>query len=306
LVNGLILLQDKLILFKGRLKEMLRKGHTNSIRCGNQLIDLTTPVVMGIINATPDSFYQNSRVEGSIEMALEMAGKMLTEGATILDIGGASTRPGAAEIPVEEELNRVLPIIQAIHSTYPEVILSVDTYRAEVARQCIHAGVTMVNDISGGELDHDLCNVVAELKAAYVLMHMRGTPSTMNQLTEYQYITHDLLKYFINKIRSLLATGIEEVVIDPGFGFAKTMEQNYQLIGQLDVFRILERPVMVGISRKSTLTKTIGRSVDETLEATTALHMVALQNRASILRVHDVRAAMDTIAVYNTLQLSQH
>lgn len=285
---------------------MLRKGQPNSIRCGNQLIDLTTPVVMGIINVTPDSFYLNSRVNASIDLVLEMAAKMLDEGATILDIGGMSTRPGAEEIPLDQEIIRVLPVIQALHSVFPGAILSIDTYRAEVARQCIDAGATMVNDISGGELDSKLLEVVAEKKAAYILMHMRGTPSIMNQLTEYQYIAHDLLKYFVNKIRSLHQVGINEVIIDPGFGFAKTMEQNYQLIKQLNVFRILERPLMIGISRKSTLSKTIGRPVEETLEATTALHIVALQNGASILRVHDVRAAMDTIAVYNKLELSQH
>ena len=285
---------------------MLRKGLQNSIRCGNQLIDLATPVVMGIINVTPDSFYLNSRVDGSIDLALEMAGQMLSEGASILDVGGLSSRPGAEEIPLEQELNRVLPVINAIHTAYPLAIISLDTYRAEVVRQGILAGATMINDISGAELDPKLLEVVAEMKAAYVLMHMRGTPTTMNQMTEYQYIAHDLLKYFVSKIRFLLQVGINELVIDPGFGFAKTMEQNYQLINQLNVFRILERPLMIGISRKSTLSKTIGRPVAETLEATTALHIVALQNGASILRVHDVRAAMDTIAVYNKLELSQH
>ena len=285
---------------------MLRKGRRNSIRCGNQLIDLTTPVVMGIINVTPDSFYHNSRVDGSIDLAVEMAGQMLAEGAAILDIGGMSTRPGAEEIPLDKELSRVLPVIRAIHEAFPDAILSIDTYRAEVARQCIHAGASMVNDISGGELDHELLEVVAGENTAYVLMHMKGTPATMNQLTEYQYLVHDVLKYFVTKLRQLKTSGINEVVIDPGFGFAKTMEQNYQLIDRLNVFQILELPIMVGISRKSTLAKTIGRPVEETLEATTALHMVALQNGASILRVHDVRAAMDSIAVYNKLQLSQH
>ncbi len=285
---------------------MLRKGRQNSIRCGNQLIDLTTPVVMGIINVTPDSFYLNSRVDGSIDLALQMAGQMLDEGATILDVGGMSTRPGAEEIPLDQEIRRVLPVIRAIREAFPHAILSIDTYRAEVARQCIYAGVTMVNDISGGELDHELLEVVAGENAAYVLMHMKGTPATMNQLTEYQYLVHDVLKYFVTKLRQLKASGINEVVIDPGFGFAKTMEQNYQLIDRLNDFQILESPIMVGISRKSTLAKTIGRPVEETLEATTALHMVALQKGASILRVHDVRAAMDSIAVYNKLQLSQH
>ena len=190
---------------------MLRKGLQNSIRCGNQLIDLATPVVMGIINVTPDSFYLNSRVDGSIDLALEMAGQMLSEGASILDVGGMSSRPGAEEIPLQQELNRVLPVINAIHTAYPSAIISLDTYRAEVARQGILAGATMINDISGAELDPKLLEVVAEMKAAYVLMHMRGTPATMNQLTEYQYIAHDLLKYFVSKIRSLLTSGINEM-----------------------------------------------------------------------------------------------
>lgn len=299
-------MQDKLILFKGSLKEMLRKGNQTSIRCGNQLIDLSTPIVMGILNVTPDSFYEGSRIENSPEIAVRKAAQMIDEGVTILDIGGMSTRPGAEEIPLETELSRVLPAINTIHTVFPEIIISIDTYRAEVARQCIKAGASIVNDISGGELDPHLLSVVAEMKATYILMHMRGTPSTMNQLAEYQYIAHDLLKYFVSKMKLLHRAGIEEIMIDPGFGFAKTMEHNYQLISQLNLFNILERPILVGISRKSMLSKTIGRPVEETLEATTALHMVALQNGASILRVHDVRAAMDTIAVYNKLILSEH
>ena len=299
-------MQDKLILYKGRLKEMLRKVNPTSIRCGNQLIDLTTPVVMGILNVTPDSFYEQSRIDNSPESAVRNAAKMIEEGATILDIGGMSTRPGAEEIPLEMELERVLPVISALHSAFPETIISIDTYRAEVARQSIDAGAAIVNDISGGELDPDLLTVVAEKKATYILMHMRGTPTTMSQLAEYEYIAHDLLKYFINKLKLLKSAGISEIIIDPGFGFAKTMGHNYQLISQLNLFNILQRPVLVGISRKSMLSKTIGRPVEETLEATTALHMVALQKGASILRVHDVQAAMDTIAVYNKLILSQH
>ena len=283
---------------------MLRKGNPNSIRCGNQLVDLSTPVIMGIINVTPDSFYKPSRVAGSLDLAVEMAAEMIAQGAVFLDVGGMSTRPGSQEIPVEAELERVLPVIEKLHDLFPDTVISVDTYRAEVARHCIAAGATMVNDVSGGQLDQELLSEVASHQVAYVLMHMRGTPATMNQNTEYQDITNNILKYFVKGLRDLKQKGIREIILDPGFGFAKTMEQNYKLIDQLGVFRILECPLMVGISRKSTLANTIGRPVEETLEATTALHMVALQNGASILRAHDVRAANDAIAVYKRLLLT--
>ena len=283
---------------------MLRKGNPNSIRCGNQLVDLSTPVIMGIINVTPDSFYKPSRVAGSLDLAVEMAAEMIAQGAVFLDVGGMSTRPGSQEIPVEAELERVLPVIEKLHDLFPDTVISVDTYRAEVARHCIAAGATMVNDVSGGQLDQELLSEVASHQVAYVLMHMRGTPATMNQNTEYQDITNNILKYFVKGLRDLKQKGIREIIIDPGFGFAKTMEQNYKLIDQLGVFRILECPLMVGVSRKSTLANTIGRPVEETLEATTALHMVALQNGASILRAHDVRAANDAIAVYKRLLLT--
>lgn len=276
----------------------------NTLRCGNQVIDLSTPVVMGIINTTPDSFYAPSRTGDSAENALDIAGKMLSEGARILDIGGMSTRPGAEEISESEEIKRVLPVIEAIHSRFPEAILSIDTYRSEVARICLRAGATMINDISGGQKDPGMYHVVAENKAPYVLMHMRGTPINMQQRTHYENLISDLLKYFVKQIHICRQAGIEEIIVDPGFGFAKTPEQNYQLIHHLQQFCLLNTPVLVGVSRKSTLSKTIGRPVEETLEATTALHMAALQNGASILRVHDVRPAMDCISVFNQLQAS--
>lgn len=283
---------------------MLRMSQPNTLRCGNQVIDLSTPVVMGIINTTPDSFYAPSRTGDSAENALDIAGKMLSEGARILDIGGMSTRPGAEEISESEEIKRVLPVIEAIHSRFPEAILSIDTYRSEVARICLRAGATMINDISGGQKDPGMYHVVAENKAPYVLMHMRGTPINMQQRTHYENLISDLLKYFVKQIHICRQAGIEEIIVDPGFGFAKTPEQNYQLIHHLQQFCLLNTPVLVGVSRKSTLSKTIGRPVEETLEATTALHMAALQNGASILRVHDVRPAMDCISVFNQLQAS--
>jgi dihydropteroate synthase len=284
---------------------MLRKETRNTLRCGNQLIELKSPLVMGVVNATPDSFYQASRAEYSVEKALEMASLMLVEGATILDIGGMSSRPGAEEVPLAEELNRVISVIEAISATFPQAVISVDTYRAQVAAKAIRAGATMVNDISGGLLDPGMLRVVADTQAAYVLMHMRGTPGTMQHYTDYQFIMVDLIKYFVKQLAEFQRAGVQELVLDPGFGFSKTLGQNYTLINQLSLFRFLELPILIGVSRKSTLSKTIGRPTEETLEATTALHMAALQNGASILRVHDVRPAMDAIAVFNQLEAAR-
>ena len=281
---------------------MLRGEYQNTLRCGNQLIELTNPLIMGIVNATPDSFYASSRADGAVETALGMARRMLSDGAAILDIGGMSTRPGAKEISVNEEIARVVPVIEAIHAHFPEVIISVDTYRAIVAEESIKAGATMVNDVSGGQLDDRMFKVVADRQVAYVMMHLRGTPETMHQYTDYKDVIADLLKNFVNRLQIARQAGVTEIILDPGFGFAKTMEQNYELIARLDSFRLLNRPLLVGVSRKSTLSKTIGRPAEETLEATTALHMVALQNGASILRVHDVLPAMDTIAVFNKIR----
>lgn len=285
---------------------MLRGECQNTLRCGNQLIELTNPLIMGIVNATPDSFYALSRAGGAVETALDMARSMLSQGATILDIGGMSTRPGAKEVSENEEITRVVPVIEAIHAEFPEAILSVDTYRARVAEESIKAGATMVNDISGGQLDDQLIKVVADQQVAYVMMHLRGTPESMNQYTDYKDVISDLLKYFIKRLQIAGEAGVTEIILDPGFGFAKTMEQNYELIDRLGSFRLLNRPLLVGVSRKSTLSRTIGRPVEEALEATTALHMVALQNGASILRVHDVLPAMDTIAVFNKIREVDH
>ncbi len=280
---------------------MLRKEQKRTLRCGNQLIEVSKPLVMGIINATPDSFYEQGRTNNSVEKGLEMASRMLAEGAVILDVGGMSTRPGAIEIPLGEELDRVIPVIEAIHDDFPGAVISVDTYRAKVAEEAIKVGATMVNDISGGLWDTELLKVVADHQVAYVAMHIKGTPATMQNHTVYQDVVSDILKYFVSRLQALDKAGIEEIMLDPGFGFAKTMEQNYQLMDRLGIFRLLGKPILIGLSRKSTLAKTIGRTAEETLEATTALHMVALQNGASVLRVHDIRPAMDAIAVYNQL-----
>lgn len=281
---------------------MLRKQIKSTLRCGNQVIELNQPLVMGILNTTPDSFYPAGRSDGSVERALEMAGEMVRNGASILDVGGMSSRPGAKEVSVEEELKRVLPVVEAVSSAFPSVILSVDTFRGTVAESVIKAGATMINDISGGEWDPELLKVVASHQVAYVLMHMRGRPDNMHYNTEYQDLIGDILKYFVNRLNMLCKAGISEIVLDPGFGFAKTPEQNFRLIDRLADFRVLSHPVMVGISRKSTLSRTIGRPTEETLDATSALHMAALENGASILRAHDVRPAMDVIAVFNQIE----
>jgi dihydropteroate synthase len=283
---------------------MLRRSRKNTLRGGNQIIDCSTPIVMGIINATPDSFYTESRIAGNLEKSVVVAAKMLDEGASILDIGGMSTRPGAEEISVQEELERVIPVIKAVHQAFPNAILSIDTYRSEVADQACAAGASMINDISGGQFDPDIWHVAARYHAAYVLMHTRGTPSEMILNTDYQDVISDIVKYFSKQLKGLAAAGVTDILLDPGFGFAKTPDQNFKLIHDLAVFRFLDHPVLVGLSRKSTLSRTIGRPAAETLEATTALHMAALINGASVLRVHDVRPAMDTIAMYN--QLTRH
>jgi dihydropteroate synthase len=297
--------QDILILFKGWLKEMLRKEQKMTLRCGNQVIDLTNPCVMGIINATPDSFYEPSRTGIFVEKAVESAVRMLSEGASIIDVGGMSTRPGADEISISEELERVMPVVGAIHDAVPDAIISIDTYRAEVAQAACMAGASIINDVSGGIADPGILKVASDHQAAFVLMHRRGTSKTMQYDTEYEDIVGDLIKYFVTQIQALHHAGVRDIVLDPGFGFAKTQKQNFLMIDRLGVFQFLGYPLLVGVSRKSSLSKTVGKPAEETLFATTALHMAALQNGASILRVHDVVPAMDTISVYNQLILTK-
>jgi dihydropteroate synthase len=280
---------------------MLRGNTPVSLRCGSQFLDLSAPVIMGIMNTTPDSFYPESRVPPSPQAVLDFAGKLIGEGAAILDIGGMSTRPGAEEVEPGIEIERVIPAIEVVKANFPETIISLDTYRTEVAAAGIVAGATMINDISGGELDKNMFSTVAQANVAYVLMHMRGRPQNMQSFTDYEDLMGEVLRYFVEKLRILSTAGATEVILDPGFGFSKTMQQNYQLIDRLDLFRMLERPVMVGVSRKSSVYKTIGKTSGEALEATSALHMAALMKGARILRVHDVGAASDVIKVYQHL-----
>ncbi len=284
---------------------MLISNCVTVLRCGNRLLDLSHPVVMGVINVTPDSFFAASRLAPGDPQIVDIAGKMLESGASILDVGGMSSRPGAPVIESGEEEDRVVSVIEMLMTHFPAAIVSVDTYRASVAQSAVVAGATMVNDISGGSLDPEIWEVVRRHQVAYCLMHMKGTPSDMQSRTQYQDLISDLLKYFVNKLTELHRLGIMDIIVDPGFGFAKTMEQNYQVINHLDIFRLLRNPVMIGVSRKSTLANTVNRPVEDTLSATTALHMAALLRGASILRVHDVIPAMDAIAVYVKLRDQQ-
>lgn len=270
------------------------------INCRGTLLDLTSPVIMGILNITPDSFYEASRIH-STEKLLKQVEQMLKEGATILDIGGASSRPGATAISLEEERQRVIPTIQLIAQHFPEALLSVDTYRAHIAQEAIDAGAHLVNDISASNIEEDLLDVVAKNKVPYVLMHMQGTPQNMQQAPHYEDLLVNIMDFFIQKIAVLKDKGIQDIILDVGFGFGKTLEHNYYLLNHLKDYQLLNLPMLVGISRKSMIWKALGSSPKEALNGTTALHMIALQQGANILRVHDVKAAKEAIQLHKLL-----
>lgn len=252
---------------------------------------------MGILNITPDSFFAASRTTTETAI-LTKAEQMLTDGAAILDVGGYSSRPGAAHIPVEEEITRVVSTVKLLTQKFPSIILSVDTFRAEVARQAIEAGASIINDISAGELDAAMFQTVARLKVPYIAMHMRGTPSTMSSLTQYDHLVKDIAHYFARKISILTELGVQDIIVDPGFGFAKTIDQNFELLAQLDYFQVLGKPILAGLSRKSMIWKTLDIKPEDALPGTTALNMAALLKGAGILRVHDVREAVQTVKLF--------
>ncbi len=268
------------------------------LNIGGELLDLSTPRVMGILNITSDSFYDGGRYLNP-DKAVKQAGRMLEEGATIIDVGGYSSRPGADHISEEEELKRVIPAIKAIKSSYSEARISIDTFRSEVARAAVQEGAALINDISSGQADSQMLTVAAHLGVPYIGMHMRGTPKTMTGLTEYEHVTRDLVHYFSDLKARAILEGITDLIIDPGFGFAKTPEQNFQLLRELDHFAWLDLPVLVGVSRKSFIYKTLGRTAEEALNGTTVIHTLALLKGAHILRVHDVREAQDCIRLLN-------
>lgn len=275
----------------------------STLNCKGRLIQLEPAAVMGILNVTPDSFYADSRLT-SVQQVIDRAGVMIDEGANILDIGGYSSRPGAEEISVNEELDRVLHMVSSLHQSFPEIPISIDTFRSQVAMEAIQQGASMVNDISGGQLDPGMWQVVSSLQVPYVLMHMRGTPRTMQSMTDYQDVAVEILDWLIDKVGQLRQTGIHDILVDPGFGFGKTAQQNFQLLHQLHTLSILGLPVMVGISRKSMIWKTLGTDPADALQGTTALHLIALQQGAKILRVHDVKPARQTIQLWDAYQKS--
>ncbi|GAA4414148.1 dihydropteroate synthase [Nibrella viscosa] len=272
-----------------------------TLNCRGKLVDLRPAAVMGILNLTPDSFYSGSRVI-TAEQAVVTAERMLAEGATFLDVGGYSTRPGAADISAGEEADRVLPVIEAILDRFPDALLSVDTFRASVARQAVEAGACLVNDVSGGGLDPAMFQTVAELGVPYVLMHMRGTPQTMAQLTQYQDVVTDVIDELQTPLAALRALGQTDIVLDPGFGFAKVPTQNFQLLNHLEAFQVFDEPLLVGLSRKSTIWRTLNITPEEALNGTTVLNTVALLKGASILRVHDVKEAVEAVRLLQQLQ----
>lgn len=256
---------------------------------------------MGIINITPDSFYDGGK-SFSEKNILNQAEKMLSDGATFLDIGGYSTRPNAEEISENEETKRAVSAIELILNKFPQALISIDTFRSEVARTSVDSGAVMVNDVSGGTLDNNMFKTVAALKVPYILMHMRGTPKTMSKLTDYKDVTFDVLKDLSEKIASARSAGINDIIVDPGFGFAKTREQNFVLMNNLELFQNLDVPVLVGISRKSFIQKTLGVDATQALNGTTSLNTIALLKGASFLRVHDVKEAVECVKLIENLK----
>ena len=271
-----------------------------TLNCKGRLLTIDNPLVMGIINLTPDSFYGGSRYNG-IDEILAQVEKMLTQGAAIIDIGGQSTRPGSELISAEEEIKRVVPAITAIAEKFPKAYLSIDTFYSKVASAGVGAGACIINDVSAGSMDCKMIETVAGLKTPYILMHMKGNPQTMQQNANYENVTNEVLDFLIAKTNELKNAGIIDVIIDPGFGFGKTIGHNFELLKNLSVFKILDKPILVGVSRKSTIYKTLAINADEALNGTTVLNTIGLMNGASILRVHDVKEAKEAVALLSAL-----
>ncbi len=272
--------------------------HTKkTLNIKGRILDLEKPMVMGILNLTPDSFYDGGKHKTDRDI-LSQVEKMLTEGAMIIDVGGYSSRPGAAEVSEAEETKRVTEAITLISNEFPKTIISVDTFRSQVAEVSISTGAAMVNDISGGEADNKMFEVIAKLNVPYTLMHMRGTPKTMQSMTTYENLIGDILDYFQNKVKRLQSLGVKDIILDPGFGFAKTLNQNYELLKNLKYFNVLNLPILAGLSRKSMIYNALDITPEAALNGTSILNTIALMNGASILRVHDVKEASEAINLY--------
>lgn len=271
-----------------------------TINCKGQLVDLSTPKVMGILNVTPNSFFDGGKYKNESEM-LSQVWKMLNDGATFIDVGAYSSKPSAEFVSEEEELQRIVPIINLILEYYPETLISVDTFRSELAQVCIENGAAIINDISAGNLDDKMLETIAKYNVPYIMMHMRGTPQTMQKMTSYDNIVKEMLFYFSEKVAQARSFGINDLIIDPGFGFAKTLEQNYEVLQKMELFEILELPLLAGVSRKSMIYKTLNSTAGEALNGTTVLNTIALTKGAKILRVHDVKEAMECVTLFNKI-----
>lgn len=271
-----------------------------TINCRGHLLDFSTPKVMGVLNLTPDSFYDGGKFKNEKETLLQVE-KNIQDGMDILDIGSYSSRPGADDISEAEELNRQSSVLQSITKEFPEVIISIDTFRSKVAKESLDLGAHIINDISAGKIDTGMLDLIAEYQAPYIMMHMRGTPQTMKQLTDYDNLVKDVMFYFSERITEARSKGINDLLIDPGFGFAKTIEQNFELLNHLKVFQHLELPILTGVSRKSMIYKTLNITSQKALNGTTALNMAALMNGSSILRVHDVLEAKQCVTLFQKL-----
>lgn len=268
-----------------------------TINCNGELIDLSTPKVMGILNVTPDSFFDGGRYTNDLKV-LQRVEQMLTDGATFIDVGGYSSKPNAVAVTVQEEKARTIPVVASIVQHFPEAIVSIDTFRSDVAQLCLDQGAAIVNDISAGLLDPLMLKIVANYQVPYIMMHMKGTPQTMSALAQYDDLVKEMLLYFSERIAAARSFGISDLIVDPGFGFAKTIDQNFELLRHLDIFKSLELPILAGVSRKSMIHKTLQIKPEEALNGTTVLNTLALEKGASILRVHDVKEAVETIKLW--------
>jgi dihydropteroate synthase len=268
-----------------------------TINCKGQFIDLSTPKIMGILNVTPNSFYDGGKFTLS-ENGLSQVGKMLDEGAIFIDIGAYSSKPNAEFVSEEEERNRILPVVQGILNQFPDALLSIDTFRSGIAAVCIDNGAAIINDISAGNLDEKMVEVIAKYNVPYIMMHMRGTPQTMQSQTNYENIIKEMLFYFSEKVNKARSLGINDLIVDPGFGFAKTLEQNYEVLQNFELFQMLDLPLLAGISRKSMVYKPLGLTANDALNGTTVLNTIALTKGANILRVHDVKEAVECVKLF--------
>lgn len=274
------------------------KTKTMYINCRGQLVDLSTPKVMGILNLTPDSFYDGGKYKSADDI-IEQIGKMNNDGADFVDIGAYSSRPNASHISLEEETSRLMPVLELIVKEFPDLLISIDTFRSDIARMAIDKGACMINDISAGSLDKNMFTTIADLKVPYILMHMVGTPQNMQQNISYKNLLTDIISYFSKKVFELRKLGVNDLIIDPGFGFSKTLDQNFELLNNLDLFASFDLPILVGLSRKSMLYKLLNTGPENALNATTVANTIAVTKGVNILRVHDVKEAVELVKISN-------